>query len=279
MSLRNLPEIRADAGLAGMQFDVREDAIDAWQPELQAAAPDPATSISIYGRIGQGIDGQGVTSRSIAAALRSIGPRAVTVNINSPGGDYFEGLGIYNLLRQHAGEVTVNVLSMAASAASVIAMAGDRILMADHSRIMIHNAWGVAVGNRHDMAKAMAMLEPLDQDMASVYASRSGMDAAKVASLMDAETFMSVDDAIGKGFADARLAPAKVSRDKAKAPAKALAMVEASLTKAGYSRADRRELLKDLFSGKPRAAESATPCAGDTQTAALLQGLLNTIKA
>lgn len=279
MSLRNLPEIRADAGLAGMQFDVREDAIDAWQPELQAAAPDPATSISIYGRIGQGIDGQGITSRSIAAALRSIGPRAVTVNINSPGGDYFEGLGIYNLLRQHAGEVTVHVLSMAASAASVIAMAGDRILMADHSRIMIHNAWGVAVGNRHDMAKAMAMLEPLDQDMASVYASRSGMDAGKVASLMDAETFMSVDDAISNGFADARLAPAKVSRDKAKAPAKALAMVEASLTKAGYSRADRRDLLKDLFSGKPRAAEPATPCAGDTQTAALLQGLLNTIRA
>ena len=117
MSLRNLPEIRADAGLAGMQFDVREDAIDAWQPELQAAAMDPSTSISIYGRIGQGIDGQGITSRSIAAALRSIGPRAVTVNINSPGGDYFEGLGIYNLLRQHAGEVTVHILSMAASAA------------------------------------------------------------------------------------------------------------------------------------------------------------------
>lgn len=158
-------------------------------------------------------------------------------------------------------------------------MAGDRILMADHSRIMIHNAWGVAVGNRHDMAKAMAMLEPLDQDMASVYASRSGMDAAKVAILMDAETFMSVDDAIGKGFADARLSPARVSRDKAKAPAKALAMVEASLTKAGYSRADRRDLLKDLFSGKPRAAEPATPCAGDTQTAALLQGLLTTMKA
>ncbi|WP_057626651.1 head maturation protease, ClpP-related [Stenotrophomonas terrae] len=146
MSLRKLPEIRADAGLAGMQFDIREDAIEAWQPEMQAAASDPATSISIYGRIGQSFDGTGVTSRIIAAALRSIGPRAVTVNINSPGGDYFEGLGIYNLLRQHAGEVTVHVLSMAASAASVIAMAGDRILMADHSRIMIHNAWGVAVG-------------------------------------------------------------------------------------------------------------------------------------
>src|SRR4051794_28855383 len=105
MSLRKLPEIRADAALAGMQFDIREDAIEAWQPEMQAAASDPATSISIYGRIGQSFDGTGVTSRIIAAALRSIGPRAVTVNINSPGGDYFEGLGIYNLLRQHAGEV------------------------------------------------------------------------------------------------------------------------------------------------------------------------------
>lgn len=278
MSLRQLPEIRADAGLAGMQFDVREDAVDAWQPELQAAASDPATSISIYGRIGQSMDGQGVTSRSIAAALRSIGPRAVTVNINSPGGDYFEGLGIYNLLRQHAGEVTVHVLSMAASAASVIAMAGDRILMADHSRIMIHNAWGVAVGNRHDMARAMQMLEPLDRDMASVYASRSGMDEPAVSALMDAETFMSVEDAIKKGFADARLAPAQVSRDKAKAPAKALAMVEASLTKAGYSRGDRRELLRDLFTGKPSAADPATPCAGASDTTVLLQGLLDNIK-
>lgn len=156
MSLRNLPEIRADHRLGAAQFDLRPDAIERWQPDVRAASEGDAT-ISIYDAIGDNWDGTGVTAKRIGAALRNIGARDVTVNVNSPGGDFFEGVAIYNLLREHQGKVTVRVMGLAASAASVIAMAGDEILMGDGSFLMIHNAWAVAIGNRHDMADAAAL--------------------------------------------------------------------------------------------------------------------------
>ena len=109
----------------------------------------------------------------------------MVVNINSPGGDFFEGVAIYNLLREHQGRVTVQVMGLAASAASVIAMAGDQILMGDGSFLMIHNAWAVAIGNRHDMADAAKLLEPFDTAMAKVYAARSGVTEAEAARMMD----------------------------------------------------------------------------------------------
>lgn len=278
MSLLQLPEIRADMSLAEMNFDIRPDAIEHWEPELQAAAGDPSTSISIYGPIGATMDGSGVTARGIAAALRSIGAKDVTVNVNSPGGNYFEGVAIYNLLRQHEGKVTFNVLGMAASAASLAVMAGDEILMGDGARLMIHNAWGVAVGNRHDMAAAAAQMAPLDADMAKAYASRSGLPAERIASLMDAETWLSADDAIGQGFATGHLPASKVSHDRnTGGNRKALAMVEGAMARSGYSRSSRREAFKSLFSGTPSAAEDAMPSAG-ADLAASLRTTLNTLK-
>jgi ATP-dependent Clp protease, protease subunit len=279
MSLLQLPEIRADMSLAEMNFDLRPDAIESWEPELQAAASDPATSISIYGPIGATMDGTGVTARTIAAALRNIGAKAVTVNVNSPGGNYFEGVAIYNLLRQHQGEVTFNVLGMAASAASLAVMAGDRILMGQGARIMIHNSWGVAVGNRHDMLSAAAQMAPLDADMAKAYATRSGMPTERIATLMDAETWLSADDAIAQGFATGHLPDGKVAHDRPTGGnRKALAMVESAMARAGYSRSMRRDAFKSLFSGTPGAAEPpATPSAG-ADIAALLQTTLNTLR-
>lgn len=89
MSLLNLPEIRADHRLGAAQFDVRPDALERWQPEVRAATEGDA-SISIYDAIGESWDGQGFTAKRMSAALRSIGARDVTVNVNSPGGDFFE---------------------------------------------------------------------------------------------------------------------------------------------------------------------------------------------
>ena len=128
--------------------------------EVRAAGND-ANSISIYDSIGENWEGTGVTAKRISAALRAIGDKDVVVNINSPGGDFFEGVAI-SKLREHQGRVTVQVMGLAASAASVIAMAGDQILMGDGSFLMIHNAWAVAIGNRHDMADAAKLLEPFD---------------------------------------------------------------------------------------------------------------------
>lgn len=282
MSLLKLPEIKADARIATTQFDLRQDALDTWEPGVRAAADGDAKTISMYAPIGQTWDGEGVTARRIGAALRAIGDHDVTVNLNSPGGDFFEGVAIYNLLRMHSAKVTVNVMGIAASAASVIAMAGDEINMGEGSHLMIHNAWVVAAGNRHDMAEAAAYLEPFDNAMRDLYAERTGLDAKVIAKMMDDETFIGASDAVEKGFATGKLDRAAVKKDaKAAQHMKVLATVESSLAKSGLSRAARRETLNALFNGKPGAAVNpdATPGAGnDIEVEASLQDLLNTLK-
>ena len=97
-----------------------------WNSGVKAASEDDNT-ISILDPIGEDWYGNGVTSKRVSAALRAIGKTDVTVSINSPGGDYFEGLAIYNLLRDHPAKVTVKIVGIAASAASVIAMAADEV--------------------------------------------------------------------------------------------------------------------------------------------------------
>lgn len=283
MSLLQLPEIRSDARMATAQFDLRQDALDAWDPGLRAAAAaEKPETISMYAPIGQTWDGEGVTARRIGAALRAIGDKDVVVNLNSPGGDFFEGVAIYNLLRGHSAKVTINVMGIAASAASVIAMAGDEINMGEGTHLMIHNAWVVAAGNRHDMAEAAAYLEPFDNAMRDLYAARTGMDAKVIAKMMDDETYINASDAVAKGFATGKLDRAAITKDtKAAQHMKVLATVESSLAKSGLSRAARRETLNALFNGKPGAAgePDAMPGAGtDTAVEASLQTLLNTLK-
>ena len=127
MSLLKLPEIHADARLKTVAFDMRTDAVERWTPGVRAATSDDS-SISVYDTIGESWDGSGVTAKRIAAALRSIGENPVTVNVNSPGGDFFEGVAIYNLLREHKAKVDIRVMGLAASAASLIAMSGDTMI-------------------------------------------------------------------------------------------------------------------------------------------------------
>lgn len=279
MSLLKLPEIRADYRLGAAQFDVRPDALERWQPEVRAAQEGEA-SISVYDSIGENWEGTGVTAKRISGALRSIGARDVTVNVNSPGGDFFEGVAIYNLLREHKAKVTVRVMGLAASAASVIAMAGDEIQMGNGAFLMVHNAWAVAIGNRHDMKDAAAHLEPFDAAMAQVYASRTGKTVEAMAALMDKETWIGASQAVADGFATGLIERADITNDpKAHGGRKALALVEASMARAGHSRSARREAIRSLFADKPGAVHpSATPSAGN-DIAALLQTLTTTLKA
>lgn len=280
MSLINLPELCASQALRQVNFDARPDALERWEPEVRAAATGDDV-ITMYEVIGEDYwSGGGVTAKRVSAALRAIGTQDVTVNINSPGGDFFEGVAIYNLLRAHPAKVTVQVMGLAASAASVIAMAGDEILMGDGAFLMIHNAWAVAVGNRHDMVAAAEVLAPFDAAMAQVYAARSNLDAEATAALMDKETWINASQALDDGFATGQIDAAKISRDGAQSrgQAKYLAMVEASMAKAGHSRSVRRDVFRNLFSGKPGAADhSAMPSAGD-RYAAQLQSLISTIQ-
>ena len=272
MSLRQLPEIRADASIQNARWEVRPDALERFIPHATDAG-DPET-ITIYDQIGvDAWTGDGVTAKRIAGALRSIGERDVRVNINSPGGDFFEGVTIYNLLREHKAKVTVRVLGVAASAASIIAMAGDEIEIAMASHLMIHNAWAVVVGNRHDLEQAQDALASFDGSMADIYSARTGIDRKKVASMMDAETWISADAAVSGGWADRKInEPAKPEGIEAK-QTRTLAVAEAAFARAGLSRSERRSLLKDLTnsSGTPSAAAYAMPGAGDL--AAALQRL------
>lgn len=227
--------------------------------------------------------GGGVTAKKVASQLRAIaGP--VEVQINSPGGDMFEGIAVYNVLREHPHDVTVKVMGMAASAASIIAMAGDTVEIGAASFLMIHNCWVLAMGNRHDMRETAEFLEPFDGAMVDVYAARSGQKAEDIAKWMDAETFMSGSQAIERGFADALLAADKITTDeKAKASDRQvneLRAMELQLVSAGLTRTQARDRINKI-KGTPGAALDAdtTPGAGDPELTGLLASLLKSISA
>ncbi|KWD53389.1 peptidase [Burkholderia ubonensis] len=275
MSLMSLPEIKAASCLKGGEQVARPDVLARWQPEIRAAAGDDVGGITINGAIGETWDGTGVTSNRIAAALRSIGAGVpVVVNLNSPGGDFFEGVAIYNLLRQHDAEVTVNVMGLAASAASVIAMAGDKILMGDGAFLMIHNAWSVAVGNRHDFIAAAETLAPFDDAMASLYAKRSGMSKVDAAALMDKETWISADQAVKNGMATGLLDDTATSKGDTKAAEqrRVLATVDSALASTGMSRVHRAEVLARM---RPEVESRTTKNSDVARMEASLRSFMN----
>lgn len=126
----------------------------------------------------------------------------ITVWINSPGGDCFAAAQIYNLLLNYQGKVTVKIDGLAASAASVIAMVGDEILMSPVSMLMIHNPSTVAIGDTQDMQRAIGMLSEVKESIIGAYKQKSGLSHAKLASLMDEETWMNAEKAVELHFAD-----------------------------------------------------------------------------
>lgn len=126
----------------------------------------------------------------------------ITVWINSPGGDCVAAAQIYNMLMDYKGNVTVKIDGIAASAASVIAMAGTKVLVSPVSMLMIHNPATVAFGNSSEMQKAISMLEEVKESIINAYEIKTGMSRAKLSRLMDAETWMDAHSAVEMGFAD-----------------------------------------------------------------------------
>lgn len=275
MSLLQLPEIKAGRLPTVCAFEADADALDRWNAGLtpKAEAENTITILDVIGDDPWG--GGGVTSKRIAAALRSIGANDVVVEINSPGGDFFEGVAIYNALRAHPHKVTVRILGLAASAASIIAMAGDEIEIGKAGFLMVHNAWVVAIGNRHDLKDAADTMEPFDDAMASLYAERSGADKAKAAEWMDSETWFNGEQAVDVGLATGFLPADAVSEDKTKAEAakgiNATRRIDARLAKTGMPRTERRALLADAKGGMHDAAPTVTHDADEI--AALVSGL------
>lgn len=272
MSLKALPKPQAFERPACYTWDAPADALSKWAENPQAAENGDPNTISIYGVIGEDLwTGEGFTTKKAAGILRSIGNKPVTVNVNSPGGDMFEGLAIYNLLREHPAEVKVKVMGVAASAASIIAMAGDEVLMGTGSIMMVHNAWGLVVGNRHDFADAASVFETFDDSMASIYAARTGMDEKDILALLDGPsrssdgTYMTAADAIEKGFADGEFDGVDdTAKASASIPAELLARrrAEAALAKQGIGRKERAEILNSI-SGPRDATRPAARDAGN----------------
>ena len=126
----------------------------------------------------------------------------ITVWINSPGGDCVAAAQIYNMLMDYKGNVTVKIDGIAASAASVIAMAGNTVLMSPVSTMMIHNPATVAMGDHNEMQKAIEMLNEVKESIINAYEIKTGLSRAKLSHLMDSETWMNANKAIELGFAD-----------------------------------------------------------------------------
>ena len=137
----------------------------------------------------------------LAKEIGDLNGKALTVRINSYGGEVAEGLAIYNLLKSYAGEVTTICDGFACSAASVVFMAGAKRIMPRSSLLMIHNAWTWASGDADDLRKAADDLEKITQPSVDIYTSVSNLDADEIKSMMDAETWIDADEALDFGFA------------------------------------------------------------------------------
>lgn len=165
--------------------------------EMKAEPQQPA-AIAIYDDIGA----YGVTAKDFIAALGSISAPVIRLSINSPGGAVFDALAMFNALRQHSAEIMVDVIGVAASAASLIAMAGDRIHMADNAFMMVHNPMSAAAGNAEDLRDLADTLDKIGASLVSIYSNRTGQTPEKIKELLDAETWLNAEEATALGFAD-----------------------------------------------------------------------------
>ncbi|SDF69601.1 ATP-dependent protease ClpP, protease subunit [Onishia taeanensis] len=268
MTLKTLPTLPAARPRANVQFDLSPRAMQAWNPGIRSAMDDEESTITIYDPIGEDMWGDGVTAKRIAGALRRIGSgNDVTVNINSPGGNYFEGLAIYNLLREHQGRVVVNVMGIAASAASVIAMGSDELRIGRAAFLMVHNAWVGVMGNRLELREVADWLEPFDAAAADLYHVRTGIPQESIVAQLDAETWIGGGEAVTAGWADGLLTADEVEEGGAQASHRLAAKeLDLAMAKAGIPRSRRRELMQEFKSGTPSAAGGGTPRATATDT-------------
>ena len=205
--------------------------------------------LSIFDDIGA----YGVSAKNFLNDLRSVAGNEVAVEINSPGGDFFAGLAIYNGLRASGKKITVKVLGLAASAASLVAMAGDTIEMAENSFLMMHKTLTRMFANADAMREAAELLDKFDAGLVSIYAKRTGKSAEEIIALLESETWMSAQEAFDAGFATS--------------------VTAALAVKASYSEDRLPENVRLAFKAQapttddPAPAEASAPVFGETLAA------------
>jgi ATP-dependent protease ClpP protease subunit len=180
-----------------------------WYSIRNATSADEA-ALYLYDEVGGWF---GATAEQFVSDLSAVTSPSLRVHVNSPGGSVFEGLAIANALRAHPANVTVQVDGLAASIASVIAMAADRIEMAPQSMLMIHEASGVCLGDSAEMAKMAEVLDIISDNISDAYAAKAGGTAAEWREAMRAESWYKAADAVAAGLADVALPTGGASED------------------------------------------------------------------
>lgn len=164
---------------------------------------DKKAEIWIYEEIGEDFwTGEGVTAKSFQKELSEVKASQIDLHINSPGGLVFDGITIYNLLKQHPADITVYIDGLAGSIASVVAMSGKDVLMAENALFMMHEPSGFAVGNSGDMRKTADLLDKVGESISLAYQDKSGKDEKEVKDLMVGVSWLSAKEAKEHGFVD-----------------------------------------------------------------------------
>lgn len=157
--------------------------------------------ILLYDQIGlDWVTGEGVTAKEFNEKIEQAGDRDIVVRINSPGGDVWDGLAIYNMLRSAKGKVTTVVEGLAASAASIVAMAGDDVSIYPSAQLMIHSAWTIAMGNADDFREAADVLDKIDGTLAEIYSSKTGRPAEEFKQIMSKDSYYNADESLELGL-------------------------------------------------------------------------------
>lgn len=157
-----------------------------------------ADEIDIFDEIGF----WGVTAKDFISQLKGLKGQSITLSINSPGGSVFDAIAMYNALRNTGKEITVRVMGVAASAASLIAMAGDKIVMPENTFMMVHNPLTGTYGNADDLREMADVLDKIGASLIATYCKRTGKSEDEVKALLDAETYLTAAEAVELGFAD-----------------------------------------------------------------------------
>jgi ATP-dependent Clp endopeptidase proteolytic subunit ClpP len=231
--------------------------------------------IWIYEEIGEDFwTGGGVTAKNFQKELSAITAKQIDLHINSPGGSVFDGVAIYNLVKQHPANVTTYIDGLAASIASVIALAGDRVVMAENALYMLHNPSGMVMGTAADMRALADVLDKIRGTMAGVYSGKSGKPEDEINELLDAETWLTAVEAHAAGFVDeiademdlaacAKFVPVMAKAGFKHIPKQINASAtnptakdaERSLRDAGFSRKQAKAILAEGFKGFQRDAD------------------------
>tara|TARA_R110000824_G_scaffold68046_3_gene176259 strand:+ start:2911 stop:3906 length:996 start_codon:yes stop_codon:yes gene_type:complete len=153
----------------------------------------------------------GVTAQNFIDEIKEYEDTELNIHINSLGGEVFEGMAIYSIIQRRKAKTTVYIEGIAASIASVIALAADEVIMSENSLLMIHNAWGGTQGEAKDMRKQAKILDKITNEIAEVYVKKSGIPYNEVIRMMDEETWLTAEEAVALGLVDSISEPIKVA--------------------------------------------------------------------